>query len=91
MTVINNIFFDVDQAMDAKQGNFFTFLNNTVLHQTHVGGIDSIGAVATCADGGTTQGRGFYLEGNNIWDIEQLVRDQTTAIVTYTNNILPIA
>ena len=91
VTVINNIFFDVDQAMDAKQGNFFTFLNNTVLHQNHFSGIDSTGSVAICADAGTAQGRGFYLEGNIIWDIEQLVRDQTTAVVTYTNNILPIA
>ncbi|HXJ75316.1 MAG TPA: hypothetical protein VNM37_20850, partial [Candidatus Dormibacteraeota bacterium] len=31
-----------------------------------------------------------YLEGNIIYDIESLTRNVTAAIVTYTNNILPI-
>src|SRR5204862_8273219 len=30
ITIINNIFYDVDQAATAKQLNFYTFINNTV-------------------------------------------------------------
>ncbi|MDB6029796.1 MAG: metalloprotease protein, partial [Verrucomicrobiales bacterium] len=91
VTVIRNIFFDVDEASDAKQGNFFTYLNNTIVHQTHVGGIDSTGAVVILADAGTTEGVGIYLEGNILYDIEQLTRNVTAATVTFSNNIMPVA
>ncbi len=91
ITVIGNIMYDCDQASDAKQGNFFTFFNNTIVHQTHSGGIDSTGAVVILADAGTPQAAGMYLEGNIIYDIETLTRNVTTAIVTFTNNILPLA
>jgi hypothetical protein len=83
--------YDCDEATDAKQGNFYTMLNNTIVHQTHVGGIDSTGAVVILADAGTAQGAGVYLEGNVIYDVEALTRNVTNAIVTYTNNILPVA
>jgi hypothetical protein len=88
ITIIRNLIFDCDQAADAKQGNFFTFYNNTIVHQSHIGGVDTAGAVVILADDGTTQGAGMYLEGNIIQDAEQLTRNVTTAIVTYTNNIL---
>ena len=88
ITVIRNLVYDCDQAADAKQGNFFTFYYNTIVHQTHVGGIDPIGAVVILADSGTTQGAGTYLEGNIVFDAEQLTRNVTTALVTFTNNIL---
>src|SRR5207247_111365 len=90
ITVIRNIIYDCDEATDAKQGNFYTFLNNTIVHQSHVGGIDTDGAVVILADAGTTEGRGVYLEGNIIYDIEKLTRNVTAALVTYTNNILPM-
>jgi len=88
ITIIGNLIYDCDQAIDAKQGNFFTLFNNTIVHQTHIGGIDPMGAVVILADTGTTEGAGTYLEGNIVYDAENLTRNVTTAIVTYTNNIL---
>jgi autotransporter-associated beta strand protein len=90
VTIIDNIFYDVDQAAMAKQGNFFTLLNNTIVHQSHQGGIDSTGAVVGVADDGTTQAAGMYLEGNIISDAENLVRNQTTAQVTFNNNLMSL-
>ena len=86
ITVIGNIIFDCDEATDAKQGNFYTFLNNTIVHQNHAGGIDTEGAVVILADAGTAEGAGLYLEGNIIYDAEKLTRNVTAAIVTFTNN-----
>lgn len=91
ITIIGNISYDCDQLTAAKQGNFFTLFNNTVVHQTHVGGIDSTGAVVLLADAGTVQAAGMYLEGNILYDIEQLSRNATTASVSFTNNLLPLA
>ena len=88
ITIIRNIMFDCDEAADAKEGNFFTFYNNTIVHQTHTGGIDTDGAVVILADAGTAEGAGMYLEGNIIYDAEKLTRNVTAAIVTYTNNLI---
>ncbi len=90
ITIVNNLFFDCDQATTGKQGNFFTLLNNTIVHQTHAGGQDTDGAVVNLADDGTTEGVGAYLEGNVIYDIEKLTRNVKASIVTFTNNLLPI-
>lgn len=91
ITVVGNIFYDCDQAATAKQGNFYVFLNNTIVHQTHQGGVDTDGAVVAVADAGTAQGAGAYFEGNIIYDAEQLVRNLTNAILTFTNNLMPFA
>jgi hypothetical protein len=88
VTIIGNIFYDLDQVANAKQGNFYTIINNTIVHQTHQGGIDPIGGVIIMADAGTVEGAGMYLEGNIIYDAEQLVRNQTASFVTFTNNII---
>ena len=88
ITIIRNLIFDCDQAADAKQGNFFTFYNNTIVHQNHAAGIDTDGAVITLADAGTTEGAGMYLEGNIIYDAEKLTRYVTASIVSYTNNTI---
>lgn len=94
ITAIGNLFFDCDNAATAKQGNFYTLINNTIVHTTKTGGIDTASGVVTVRDldpTPTTFGRGFYLEGNIIADAEQLVRNyvagQTT--VTFNSNILP--
>lgn len=89
ITIIGNIFFDCDQAAMAKEGNFFTLLNNTIVHQTHVGGTDTGVAVVCVEDGGVAEARGMYLEGNIIYDAEKLVRNLTNAIVTFSNNLMP--
>lgn len=91
ITIIGNLFYDVDHAALAKQGNFYTLINNTIVRQTRVGGVDTDAAVVVLADEGTTEGAGFHMEGNIIYDAEKLVRDQTSAAVTFTNNLMPLA
>lgn len=90
VTIIGNIFYDCDQAAMAKQGNFFTLINNTIVHQTKQGGEDTDAGVVCLADAGVTEGAGMYLEGNIIYDAEKLVRNQTSAIVTFTNNLMSL-
>lgn len=96
ITLIGNLIFDCDNGATAKQGNFFTLINNTIVHTTKTGGIDTASGVVCVRDldpTPTTFGLGFYLEGNIIVDAEQLVRnyiaEQTT--VTFNHNILPMA
>ena len=96
ITIIGNLFFDCDNAATAKEGNFFTFLNNTIVHTTKTGGEDFASGVVNVRDttpGVTAIGAGFYLEGNIILDAEHLVRnyDPAQTTVTFSNNILPFA
>jgi hypothetical protein len=87
ITVLRNLMFNVDQAANAKQGNFYTLLNNTIVNQNDVGSQDTNTAVIILADDGTTQGLGALLEGNIVHTAEGLTRNVTTALVTYTNNL----
>ena len=90
LTIIGNFIYDCDHAALAKQGNFYTFLNNTIVRQTHLGGEDIAGAVVCLADDNAAEGAGAFLEGNIIWDAEALVRERTNAVVTFTNNLMPL-
>ena len=95
ITVIGNLFFDCDQAATAKQGNFYTFFNNTIVHMTKTGGLDTAAGAVNVRDldpSPTSFGAGYYLEGNIIADVEQLVRNYVAGetTVTFNNNILPI-
>jgi hypothetical protein len=95
VTVLNNIFYDVDQAATAKQLNFYTFVNNTVVHQSGAGFNDAgLTAVLNFADDGIAQARGMYAEGNIIYDAERLTRNVTngTAVAnatTFNGNLMP--
>ena len=96
ITAIGNLFFDCDNAVTAKEGNFFSLLQNTIVHVTKTGGQDIGSGVVNVRDttaGITGPGKGFYLEGNIISDVEQLVRnlDGTGALVTFNHNLLPMA
>ena len=88
ITIIGNLFYDCDQMANGKEGNFYTLLNNTMVRQNHAGGTDTDGSVLLVADVGTAEGAGMYLEGNIIYDAEKLLRGQTNAIVTFTNNLI---
>jgi len=90
VTIIGNIFYDCDQAVMAKQGNFYTLLNNTIVRQTHEGGLDTEGAVLCLQDNNMTEGRGMYLEGNIMVDIEQLTRNVVNGIITFQDNLMPL-
>lgn len=98
ITIVGNIIYDCDNAATAKQGNYFTLFNNTIVHITKTGGEDFDSGVVNVRDSTpelTTFGTGFYLQDNIITDIEnnQLARnynaEQTTVICS--NNILPVA
>lgn len=96
ITVIGNIFYDCDNAATCKQGNFYAFLNNTIVRTTNAGGIDFDSGVFNLRDttpSVTSYGRGIYAEGNIIVDASQLVRNynSTQSVVTLNNNILPAA
>ncbi len=97
VTVIGNIFYDVDHAATAKQGNFYTLLNNTIVRQSSAGFEDAgAGAVLNYADEGTTVGAGMYVEGNIITDAERLTRHLTNGTpaannTTFHNNLMPFA
>ena len=94
ITMIGNIFYDCDCAITAKEGNFYTMINNTIVHQTRTGGTESRAGVVNLADDGIAQGVGTYLEGNIIYDIEALERSYSpplTSVITFNNNILPFA
>jgi len=90
VTIIGNIFYDCDQAAMAKQGNYYVLLNNTIVRQTHIGGLDTEGAVICTQDNNMTEGRGMLLEGNVIVEAEKLARDVVNAVVTFQNNLLPL-
>jgi len=90
ITIIGNIIYDCDHAVMAKGGNFYTLINNTIVHQTHQGGTDTDGAVVCMADVGFGEGAGMYLEGNIIYDAEKLLQFHTNSIVTFTNNLMQL-
>jgi hypothetical protein len=95
ITIVGNLFYDCDNAATAKQGNFFTLINNTMVHITKTGGIDGGSGVVCVRDttpSPTTFALGCYLEANIVVDTEQLVRnyDAAQTTVTLNNNILPL-
>lgn len=94
VTILGNLMFDCDNAASAKQGNFYTLINNTIVHTTRQGGVDTASGVVCVRDTTpslSTFAKGFYLEGNIVVDAEQLVRnyDAKQTTVTWNNNILP--
>ncbi len=90
ITVVGNLFYDMDHALTAKQGNYYTFINNTMVRQTKDGGIDPEAAVLNLADEGTTYGAGFLCEANILSDCEQLMRyyDPASSAVQFDNNLM---
>ena len=93
VTIVGNLFYDVDQAATGKQGNFYTFLNNTVIDQNGRGSADAVTGVLNFADDGIAEAAGMYAEGNIIHSATALVRNYPgTALatkVTFNNNLFP--
>ncbi|MBI5384326.1 MAG: lamin tail domain-containing protein [Verrucomicrobia bacterium] len=88
ITIVGNLIYDCDQAANAKEGNFYTFYNNTIVRTTKRGGTDTVSCVGLLADVNTAEGAGLHFEGNIIDDAEQLVYGRTNAVVTFTNNLI---
>ena len=90
ITIVGNLIYDCDHVALVKQDNFFTIVNNTIVRQTHAGGLDTTGAVVCLQDNNMSEGAGVYLEGNIIHDAEQLTRDVEDAAITCTNNLMSL-
>lgn len=94
VTIIGNLFYDVDHALTAKQGNYYTFRNNTVVLQTIDGGLDIEGAVLNLQDAipapPTTYAAGLIAEDNIFVDCEQLLRnyDSASTSVSLSGNLM---
>ncbi len=85
LTIVRNLFFNCDHAALAKEGNFYTFVNNTIVHMTR-----SVLNFSEPARG-TAGGAGARLDGNIIWDTPALLENFTNGVMTVTINrsILP--
>ena len=96
ITIVGNVFYDVDHAVTAKQGNYYTMLNNTVVRQTISGGGETEGALINLRDTDptpTVHGLGIYAEANIFSDCERLLSnyDPAQSAVTFNNNQMPFA
>ncbi len=98
VTIVGNIIYDCDNAATAKQGDYFTLFNNTIVRMTKNGGVDFDSGVVNVRDTTpeiTDFARGFYLQDNVIADVEnnRLARnyDASQTTVIYSNNIMPVA
>ena len=99
VTVINNLIYDCDNAVTLKQGNqpqggSGVLIGNTIVRTTKTGGIDGGSGVVNFDDEGVAgEGKGFLLEGNLIWDAENLARNYVAANsrLVFVRNLLPTA
>lgn len=93
ITMTGNIFYDVDQAATAKEGNFYTFLGNTVISQNQEGSQDAETGVLNFGDDTYHEAGGGYAEGNIIHSAVSLTRNYPGAglaqTVTWKGNIFP--
>ncbi len=93
ITMVGNLFYDLDQVATAKEGNFYTFLNNTVIDQSNTGSEDEETGVLNFGDDSYHEAGGMYAEGNVIQSAHALVRNYPGAglqqTVTWNNNLFP--
>ena len=93
ITVVGNLFYNLDQIATAKEGNFYTVLNNTVVNQNNTGSQDAVTGVLNFGDDAYHESSGMYAEGNIIHSATALVRNYPGAglaqTVTFNNNIFP--
>lgn len=93
ITIVGNLFYDIDQAATAKEGNFYTFLNNTVVAQSNVGSQDTVTGVLNFGDDAYHESAGMYAEGNIIHSAQALTRNYPggglAQTVVWNNNLFP--
>ncbi len=88
VTVVRNLFYDVDHALLSKDGGFITAVNNTIVHAT-------VAAVNMYeARSGQWQGDSFYGDGNIFYDVAHLFENPDWAghptSITMNNSIFPV-
>ncbi len=93
ITIVGNLFYDLDQAATAKEGNFYTFLNNTFINQNNTGSQDTVTGVLNFGDDTYHEASGMYAEGNIIQSAVALTRNYPGAglgqTVVWNNNLFP--
>lgn len=99
VTIVGNLFYDVDHATTGKEGNFYTVLNNTIVDQNGRGSLDTLQGFTVGVfnlrdlepSGLTGAGAGHYIEGNIIHSALSLARyyNPADSTVTFNNNLLP--
>ena len=88
VTVVRNLFYDVDHALLSKDGGFITAVNNTVVRA-------NLAAVNMYeARSGQSQGKGFYGDGNIFCDVAHVFANPDWAghptAITMNNSIFPV-
>jgi hypothetical protein len=93
ITIVGNLFYDLDTLATGKEGNFYTVLNNTVVSQNNIGSQDAVTGVLNFGDEDYHEAGGMYAEGNIIHSAVALVRNYPGAglaqTVTWKNNLFP--
>lgn len=88
VTVVRNLFYDVDHAMLSKDGGFITAVNNTVVRA----GRAAVNMYE--ARSGQWQGKGFYGDGNIFCDVAHVFANPDWAghptAITMNNSIVPV-
>jgi hypothetical protein len=88
LTVVRNLFYDVDHALLSKDGGYITAVNNTIVHTT-VAAINMYEARS-----GQWQGKGFYGDGNIFYDAARMFENPDWAghptSIIMNHSIFPI-
>lgn len=86
--IVGNLFYDVDHAVKAKDGNFHVIAHNTVVIVTPEGGIDTDCGMLGCGDIGYPESLGHYLRDNIFYDIQKLLREHKASVLTFEGNLM---
>ncbi len=88
VTVVRNLFYDVDRALNCRDGGFVTAVNNTIVQA-------AVSCVCLYEAGAGGQGAGFYGDGNIFHDVTQVFENPDwtghPASVTLNRSMLPPA
>ncbi|NQU20500.1 MAG: lamin tail domain-containing protein, partial [Candidatus Nealsonbacteria bacterium] len=93
ITVVGNLFYDVDHAVLIKDGGFGTIVNNTIVdvYKTHPDATTAAVNFYEARDG-QWQGDGAYLDGNIFYNVDRLFENPDPAghpsVVTVNNSII---
>ena len=97
LTIVRNLFYNCDHAILAKEGNFYTVVNNTIVAINNTG--SATGSTAAAFNfhepgrAGVTPALGMYLDGNIVFDCPQVFENAASATgsIVANRNMFPAA
>ena len=95
ITIVRNLFYNCDHAILAKEGNFYTVVNNTIVSINNTGSATGSTAAAfnfhEPARAGVTPALGMYIDGNIVFNCPQVFENaaSATGTITANGNIFP--